>query len=625
MKLLSILGEHLKHGHKEQVYHRTLTQVMLGLAIVILGVFFVVHLLLAEYVMAVIQGCLAILYAIAYFDVFHVKNQRFKEIAVVVGTCLLFWFFLIDGGIANTAIYWIPFFPFMIFAVAGIYRGLWWIALFLCGAVAIEFLDYMDVLHTPYTAEEVIIFFVAFVFYVMVGLVFEILRSVQQKQLEEKNTSLLAVREKLSHTLEHLEQEIQSRTVELKESNQKLAQEVEQHQKTDHSLREAEQKFFQAQKMEALGTLVGGLAHDFSNVMSGISANLFLIQREIKGNSLVQDKLDDVEKLVFHASDMSKQLLTFARKDDVEKKTFDMASFINEALKLGVISLSSRIKVAKDLTKSPLLICGSATQLQQVLLNLLNNAKDALSTIQEPEIRVTLKPLDQATHLREKHPDLEGKWLYLCFCDNGEGISQQNLVHIFEPFFTTKEQGKGTGLGLAMCYGAIKSHGGMIEVESAPKHGTSFHIYLPLELSAQERQKQDVHFQGLVGNGETILIVDDDKALRLAHQSALENLNYKVLLAEDGLEAIKIYAQKKAQIDLVMMDSVMPNMDGVKAAQHILMMDKQAKIFFATAYEKNSTTERRLTQDAKELDSIRRLQKPFTIEQLCQVIREELE
>jgi len=303
---------------------------------------------------------------------------------------------------------------------------------------------------------------------------------------------------------------------------------------------------------------------------------------------------------------------------------FDMASFINEALKVGVISLSSRIKIEKDLTKSPLPICGSATQLQQVLLNLRNNAKDALSTTQGPTIRVILKPLDKAIHLRVKHPDLEGKWLYLCFCDNGEGISQQNLVHIFEPFFTTKEQGKGTGLGLAMCYGAIKSHGGIIEVESVPKRGTSFHIYLPLELSAQEKRKQDVHFQGLTGDAETILIVDDDKALRLAHQSALENLNYKVLLAEDGLEAIKIYAQKKEQIDLVMMDSMMPNMDGVKAAQHILMMDKQAKIFFATAYEKNGTTGRWLTQGAKELDSIRRLQKPFTIEQLCQVIREEL-
>ncbi len=624
MNLLSILREHLKHGHKEQIYHRTLTQVMLGLATIILGIFFFVHLFVAQYIMAAIQGVLAILYGLAYFDFFHVANQRFKEVAVVTGTCVLFWFFLIDGGIAKTAIYWIPFFPFMIFAVAGIYRGLWWVVFFLLGAIIIEALDYMDVLHTPYTVEEIVFFFVSFVFYVVVGLVFEALRSLQQNALEDKNESLLEVREKLNHTLGHLEQEIEKRTVELKESNQQLEQEIKSHKSTNQDLRETEQKFFQAQKMEALGTLVGGLAHDFSNVMSGISANLFFIQREIKGNALVQDKLDDVEKLVFHASEMSKQLLTFARKDEVEKKCFDMGSFINEALKLGVISLSSRIKIEKDLTQLPLPISGSATQLQQVLLNLLNNAKDALSTIQEPQIKVTLKTLEEAKHLRVNHPSLEGEWLYLCFYDNGGGISQKNLVHIFEPFFTTKESGKGTGLGLAMCYGAIKSHGGMIEAESDANQGTSFHVYLPLETNEKEQQKHNVHDKNLMGNGETILIADDDKALRLAHQSALENLNYKVLLAEDGLEAIKIYAQEKAQINLVMMDSMMPKMDGIKAAQHILMMDKQAKIFFATAYEKDGTTGRWLSQDAKELDSIRRLQKPFTIEQLCWVIREEL-
>ncbi|MCF6208576.1 MAG: hypothetical protein L3J61_04230, partial [Ghiorsea sp.] len=146
MKLLSILGENLKHGHKEQIYHRTLTQVMLGLATVILAVFFCVPISVGQYGMAAVQGVLAIVYAFAYYDFFNVANQRFKEVAVVTGTCILFWFFLIDGGIAKTAIYWIPFFPFMIFAVAGIYRGLWWVALFLFGAILIEALDYTDML-----------------------------------------------------------------------------------------------------------------------------------------------------------------------------------------------------------------------------------------------------------------------------------------------------------------------------------------------------------------------------------------------------------------------------------------------------------------------------------------------
>ena len=624
MTLFSDFRQQFKAAHQEKDYHQTLTQVMLGLAMMILLVFSLVHIVLEHYVMAVVQGGLSVLFALVYFDVFSAANKHWKEATVILGVCILFWFFLIDGGIAKTAVYWIPFFPFMILAITSLRRGLFWIALFLAGALSIELLVYWGLLQSPYSFEEMLYFFIAFSVYVVVAVLFELLRNKQQQALEEKNAKLVQTRDTLRETLETLEEEVEKRTFQLKETNRQLEQEIRKHQSTNKDLQETEQKFFQAQKMEALGTLVGGLAHDFSNVMSGISANLFVLQREVKGNDLMQEKLDEVEKLVFHASEMSRQLLTFARKDDVEKKQFDMTSFMNEALKLGAASLSSRIRIEKRLTHAPLPVCASTTQLQQVLFNLLSNAKDALSREAEPKIRVTLQLLQDAMHLRKQHPVLVGSWLYWCVEDNGQGIPPQDLVHIFEPFFTTKKAGKGTGLGLAMCYGAIQSHGGMIEAESTGK-GASFHIYLPLDVADSPALQDEVGHQAWAGKGETILIADDDRALRLAHQAALEKLNYKVLLAADGREAIKLYAEHQGGIDMVMMDSMMPNMDGIQAAEHILMMDKQAKIFFATAYEKDSTTGRWLSQGSKAVQSIRRLQKPFTVEQLCRFIRQGLD
>jgi len=551
-------------------------------------------------------------------------TNRAKESLVIVGTIVMFLFLLADGGIAKTGIYWVSFFPFLLFGVSGVRRGWKWLALFLVGFLAIQILDMLDVIHTPYSYQETLYFFFSFVFYVFIAVFFEVLRIKQQYELEQQNESLVATREQLHQTLASLEKEVMLRTAELKESNEKLAHEVEEHIHTNTHLKEAEQKFFQAQKMEALGTLVSGIAHDFNSIMSGISAHVFLIQREIKGNDLVQGKLDDVEKLVFRANDMSKQLLTFSRKDKVDKKVFNMRSFFNEAMKLGSISLPSRIKIHKQITDLPLPVCASVAQLQQVLMNLLNNAKDALEQTECPRIQLNLCTLDEAKSLRSNHPKLKGEWVYMRVSDNGQGIPQHDLVHVFDPFFTTKASKKATGLGLAMCYGAIKSHQGMVEVESEEGKGTAFHIYLPQANQRVIKTKQTFD-ESLQGRGETILLADEDKSLRTAHKNVLEKLNYKVLVAEDGLEAIKLYAEHEEEIDLVIIDILMPKMSGMKAAEHMFMMNKRAKVLFTSRYDSDTTTKRVLLDGNKQIDAVTRLCKPFTIEQMCQMIRKEID
>jgi len=596
---------------------------MLVLSVLLLGGFSIAHLFVHHTTTAIFQMSLASLYAFTYFDPLKMLTYKHKENISMMGTMLLFWFLFTDGSFERTGIYWIPFFPLLAFAVSGLSRGLSWVALFSIGLFGIEALDYFDIFKTPYSGEETLFFFVAFAFYTFIAALFEAMRMHQQQELAGKNNSLEQVRERLSETLENLEKEVEKQTFALKTSNRKLKREIENHQTTVQELKETEQKFYKAQKMEALGTLVGGVAHDFNSILSSINANLFLIQRQIKGVPQVQQPLDDIERMVSHASNMTQQLLTYARKDEAEKADYNLSLFMKEGIKLLQATLPSRIKFTVNMTSKPLPVFGNTTQLQQVLMNLVSNARDALSSEELPEIRLLVSSLKEARAQREQHPVSGEDWVYISVADNGVGIQSQALTHIFDPFFTTKETGEGTGLGLAMCYGAIKSHGGVIEVDSTPNLGTTFHIYLPL--LRQEKKQQDIQKRvdkDLQGHGETILLVDDDDGLCQAQQNALENLGYKVELAHNGFEAIKRYAA--SDIAVVVMDIMMPEMGGIKAAQHILAMDDQAKIFFASGYDKDSSTERFLSNDF-DMDHIHRLNKPFTIQQLCAAIRRELD
>ncbi|MDX8382055.1 MAG: ATP-binding protein [Ghiorsea sp.] len=535
----------------------------------------------------------------------------------------MFWLLFSDGGIERTGIFWVPFFPFLVFVVSGLQRGIRWLSIFTIGLLSIAVLNYADIYKLPYSPEETVFFFVAFLFYTLMALLFEGLRVRQQNELENKNEHLQSVRETLSDTLSTLEKEVEKRTSELQESNLKLAREVESHKATNLQLINTEQKFYQAQKMEALGTLVGGIAHDFNSLLSGINANIFLIQRHIKDKPQVQTPLDDIERMIFHASNMTKQLLTYARRDEVVKENYNLSLFMKEGVKLLQSTLPSRIKLDTTITDTPLPILGSSTQLQQVLMNLVNNARDALSNNDTPSVRLVVSTLSEAKSQRVKHP-VSGDWAFLSVSDNGDGIGAQYLDQIFEPFFTTKETGEGTGLGLAMCYGAVQSHQGIIEVESQVGKGTTFYVYLPLS-KKQSNPNEEIQRNiddALQGKGELILLVDDDAALCQAQKNVLDNLGYKVELAKNGFEAIKRYAE--VNVDVVIMDIMMPEMGGIKAAQHIVAMDDKAKIIFSSGYKKDSSTERFLSMHFETVESIRRLEKPFTIQQLCTAIQREL-
>nr|WP_241697811.1 PAS domain S-box protein [Mariprofundus sp. NF] len=384
-----------------------------------------------------------------------------------------------------------------------------------------------------------------------------------------------------------------------------------------------EAQFHQSQKMEAIGTLVGGIAHDFNNNLAGITGNLYLAKKAAKDIPEIGQRLENVEKLAFGAAATIQQLLAFSRKGVVQMHPLSIASFLKETVKLSEISLPENIAFKLNVNDPDMKINGDITQLQQVLMNLINNAHDAVDDCSEPCIAISLHRFHADKQFIAMHEGLrEGEYACIEVRDNGCGMSEENIQHIFEPFFTTKELGKGTGLGLAMVYGAVKTHGGVIDVQSAQGEtsGTTMQIYLPL-IESDALLTGDVDMDQVVsGQGETILLVDDNQTVLETGRDVLEGLGYQVLTAEDGESAIEVYKTHMSEIDLIILDVVMPKLGGVEALQAIKDFNPEVKAMFATGYDKASTLGG-MNQELKE----RVISKPFAMSKLSQMIREVLE
>ncbi|ATX82116.1 PAS domain S-box-containing protein [Mariprofundus ferrinatatus] len=382
-----------------------------------------------------------------------------------------------------------------------------------------------------------------------------------------------------------------------------------------------EEQFHQAQKMEAIGTLVGGIAHDFNNTLAGITGNLYLAKRKVAAMPEVIKHLDVVEKLSFSAAATIRKLLAFSRKDVVQMQTLSISSFLKEAIKLQRVSLPENIAFNLDIKEKDMLVRGDINQLQQVLMNLVNNAFDAVAEAASPSIEVVLERFHADDYFMQHHNVVDGKdFALIRVRDNGMGISEEHLDHIFEPFFTTKSVDKGSGLGLSMVYGTICSHGGVIDVESKPGSGAVFSLYLPL-VSAEEA----IHLQAetdevVMGEGETILLVDDNESVLEIGRDILEGLNYHVITALDGQLAVAEYRRHFQEIDLVILDVVMPHLGGPEALRQMRMINPDAKAIYATGYDKLSA----LGKEREKIDE-RVISKPYAVCEISQVIRQVLE
>ena len=347
-----------------------------------------------------------------------------------------------------------------------------------------------------------------------------------------------------------------------------------------------EQRLRQSQKLEAIGKLAGGIAHDFNNLLGGIMgfADLICINSKNKSISTYAKHIVDTTE---RAAELTRQLLSFARKEKSSVKNIDVHKCIEQALAILRHSIGTNIIIETELQAHDHNILGNATQIQNSIINLGINARDAIKEYGRFRIHTYNTQLDQEFCRKSDFKIIPGNYLTIAVTDTGCGIPSNNLKRIFEPFFTTKEIGKGTGLGLSAILGIIISHNGTIEVESNPNAGTTFILQLPITTNIQNNRKS-----GRIRSSssrKTVLLADDQSIARTIGKSILEESGYKVLLAENGEQALKTYLEKSHLIDLVILDLVMPLMGGEETAEHLIKMNPDIKIIISSGMEESDS------------------------------------
>ncbi|TLS77085.1 PAS domain S-box protein [Mariprofundus erugo] len=378
----------------------------------------------------------------------------------------------------------------------------------------------------------------------------------------------------------------------------------------------------QMQKIEALGTLVGGIAHDFNNLLSGILGCIYLARTEVTELPEVATDLEMAEQLGLRAADLVAQLLTFARKGHVNKQPLELNAFLRQVVASRLLAIPENITLQREYCDTPLLILGDTTQMQQITMNLLGNARDALQGCCNPEITIRLQPFIPDRHFMQTHQELRAEaFAKLSVEDNGCGIEASHIERIFDPFFTTKEVGKGTGLGLSTLYSIVHGHGGTVEVESISGHGSRFHVYLPLidHHPLEMPQTQFRPHSTPRGNGELILLVDDEESVCHATGNVLKRLGYRIITATDSEQALTLFRSRAGEVALIILDVVMPGISGPETAHRIQQLKPNVPILFATGYDIRNTL-----PVIGRVNVGNALSKPFRIDVLAKKISEML-
>ncbi len=397
-----------------------------------------------------------------------------------------------------------------------------------------------------------------------------------------------------------------------------FASEALQIAKVSSALQNSEERLRQAQKMEAIGTLAGGIAHDFNNILAAIIGYTDLSLFSGSCDEVVRKNLVQVKNASNRAKDLVTQILSFSRTEEFGEEAVDIAPIIKEALKLLRATIPATIKIDTDIPEGLGKITTDPTKIYQVLMNLCTNAAHAmhanggLMTIRFDRLDIDDAPDEVAN---SKYPS----WLRLSISDTGVGIPKEDLERIFDPYFTTKEKGEGTGLGLAVVHGIVRSSGGFIKVESEHGKGSIFHLYFPY-LQYGTATKDEIALAQMKGGDEKILFVDDESTLAAMAGEMLEKLGYSVQVLSSSKKALQMFRKSPYEYDLLITDQTMPDISGIDLALHTLRIRPDLPVILYTGYSAS------IDEDEVKNIGIREfLMKPLSMSVLADVVRRTLD
>jgi PAS domain S-box-containing protein len=378
---------------------------------------------------------------------------------------------------------------------------------------------------------------------------------------------------------------------------------------------ELESQLRQAQKLESIGRLAGGVAHDFNNLLTVINGYSGLLLKGLKASDPLRSYADEIKTAGQRAASLTKQLLAFSRKQLIEPKVLDLNATIRESTPMLQRLIGEDISLRTHLEGSSGQILADADQIHQVIMNLAVNARDAMPGGGTLDIATRNVEIDVATGASMHHDATPGRYVLLTVTDNGQGMEEAIRRQIFEPFFTTKELGKGTGLGLATVYGIVRQSGGWIDVQSEVDVGTSFKVYLP-RTGGSPGPEQVEMFAAAEGGSETILVVEDQDVVRTFAVTALRRFGYNVLEASDGTEALAVAARHPGKLHLLVTDVVMPGMNGKQLSERLTELNPTLEVIFVSGYTADVIADRGVLDP-----SVAFLHKPFSPEELATKVR----